>query len=156
MIRNLEDHTKDKSAPCAALIRQPKVEFPQMTDCVLLILPPSPLPNCAQAALKTIVRLLYKAMVCQKRLETTGKVHAFDLRKLEQTNKGIQGDGIGEYCGDPLAREIGTTTPPARGLHLEGIRLVLSGWLLSRAIISFRVRPLPCADSPTLAGHQTA
>jgi hypothetical protein len=78
-----------KSAPRAAFICQPEVEFPQMTDRVLLSLPPSPLPNRAQAALKTIVRFLYKAVVCQKRLEATWKVHAFDLRKLERTNEGI-------------------------------------------------------------------
>jgi hypothetical protein len=127
-----------------------------MTDRVLLSLPPSPLPNRAQAALKTIIRLLYKTVVCQERVEATWKVHAFDLRKLERTNEGIQGNRIIEYYSDPLAREVSTTAPPARGLQYEGIRLILGGWLLSGSVIVFRVRPLPCADSPMLAGHRTA
>ena len=74
--------------PTFASHRQPKVEFFQMAHRILLVLPPSPLPNCAQAAFKAIVRLLYKAVVSQKGFKAARKVHACDLRELERTNKG--------------------------------------------------------------------
>jgi len=105
-----------KDAPTVTSIRQPKVEFTQVAHRILLVLPPSPLPIHAQAALKSIGRCLYKPVVGQKGLKAARKVHAYDFHELEWTNKGAQGDGVTEDCGNPLTRIVGTTKKPARSL----------------------------------------
>jgi hypothetical protein len=89
------------------------MEFAQVAQRILLVFPPSPLPNRAQAALKPIAGLLNKAVVGQRGLKAARKVHACDLREREWTDKGAQGDGVTEDCGNPLTRIFGTTKQPA-------------------------------------------
>ena len=131
-----------QDAPSAALICQPKVEFPQMTNRILLVLPPGPLIDYAEAALEAIISPLKKAIICQGGLEATRKVHARDLGELETTNEGLQGDAILEDYGNPLVGEVGTATELARGLQLDRIGLVLGRWLLTRPVIHPPVLPL--------------
>jgi len=87
-----------------------------MAHCILLVLPPYPLTDCTKAALKAVVDLLQKAIVCPTGLKAAWKVHALDLGELETANEGLQSDAILEDCENPLAGKVGTTTPPARGL----------------------------------------
>jgi len=117
-----------------------------MAHCILLVLPPYPLTDCAKAALKAIVELLQKAIVCPTGLETAWKVHALDLSELETANESLQSDSILEDCEDPLAGKVGTTTAPARGLQLDRTWLILGCWLLARLVID----PGPCANNPGL------
>jgi len=149
LLEGLSDH---KDAPTVTSIRQPKVEFAQVAHRILLVPPPSPLPICvrAQAALKSIGRRLYKSVVGLRGLKAARKVHACDLHKLEWTNKGAQGDGVTEYCGNPLTCIVGTTKKPARSLQFDRIRLVLGPWLLSRSVIDSLVLPLTCGGTPRL------
>jgi len=145
-----------KDAPTVTSIRQPKVEFAQVAHRILLVLPPSPLPIHAQAALKSIRIDLYKTVVSQKWLKAARKVHACDLRELEWTNKGSQGDGVTEDCSNPLTRIVGTTKQPARSLQLDRIRLVLGPWLLSRPVVDLLVLPLTCGGNPRSMAHCSA
>jgi len=105
----LEGPTDPEDAPTVTSIRQPKVKFTQVADRILLIRPPSPLPIHAQAALKAIGSRLYKTVVGLRGLKAARRVYACDLHKLEWTNKGAQGDGVTEYCGNPLTCIVGTT-----------------------------------------------
>jgi len=153
---SLGDLSGPKDAPTVTPIRQPKVEFTQVAHRILLVLPPSPLPIHAQAALKAIGSRLYKTVVGQKRLKAAQKSHACDLHKLEWTNKGTQGDGVTEDCSNPLTRIVGTTKKPARSLQPDRIRLVLGPWLLSRPVIDSLVLPLTCGGHPRLMTHCSA
>ena len=93
---------------------------------------------------------MYKTVVSQKRLKAARKVHACDLRELEWTNKGGQGDGVTEDCSNPLTRIVGTTKKPAQSLQPDRIRLVLGPWLLSRPVIDLLVPPLTYGGNPRL------
>jgi len=152
----LEGLTDPKDAPTVTSIRQPKVEFAQVAHRILLVPPPSPLPIRAQAALKAIGSRLYKTVVGQKGLKAARKVHACDLHKLEWTNKGAQGDGVTEDCGNPLTRIGGTTKKPARSLQLDRIRLVLGPWPLSRPVIDSLVLPLTCGGNLRMMARYSA
>jgi len=121
-----------------------------MAHCILLILPPYPLTDCAKAALKAVIGLLQKTIVCPTGLEAAWKVHALDLGELETANESLQRDAIPEECENPLAGKVGTTTPTARGLQLDRIWLVLGCWLLARLVIDPPFRPGPCANNPGL------
>jgi len=121
-----------------------------MPHCILLVLPPYPLTDCAKAALKIIVGLLQKAIVCPTGLETAWKVHALDLGELETANESRQSNSILEDCENPLAGEVGTTTPLATGLQLDRIWLILSCWLLAGLVIDPLPRPGLYAKNPGL------
>jgi len=121
-----------------------------MTHCILLVLPPYPLTDCAKAALKAIVDLLQKAIVCPTGLEAARKVHALNLGGLETANESLQSDANLEDCENPLAGKVGTTTPMARGLQLDRIWLILGCWLLSGLVIDPPFRPGLCANNPGL------
>ena len=92
-----------------------------MADSVLLVLPPYPFTDCAKAALKAIVGLLQKAIVCPTGLEAAWKVHVLDLDGLETADESPLSDAILEDCENPLAGKIGTTTALGRGLQLDRI-----------------------------------
>ena len=109
-----KDKTQD--TPSIALIRQSKVEFPEMTNSILLVLPPYSLTTCTKAALKSILGLLQKAIICQTGLEATRKAHALDLSQRETTNESVKDGPIFEHYGNPLTGEVGTATQAARGL----------------------------------------
>ena len=96
--------------PSGALISQPKVEFPEMAHRILLVPPPDPLANCAEAALKPILGHLQKTIIRQTRLETSLEVHTLDLGELETTKESSQGNTTIENSGNPLAGEFRTTT----------------------------------------------
>ena len=96
--------------PSGALISQPKVEFPEMAHCILLILPPDPLAHCAKAAFKPILGHLQETVVCQTRLEASLEFHTLDLGKLETTKESFQGNSTLENSGSPLAGEFRTAT----------------------------------------------
>jgi len=121
-----------------------------MAHCILLVLPPYPLTDCAKAALKAIVGLLQKAIVCPTGLEAARKVHALDLSELETANESPQSDAILEDCENPLAGKVGTTAPPARGLQLDRIWLILGCWLLSGLVIDPLFRSGLCMNNPGL------
>ena len=121
-----------------------------MARSILLVLPPYPLIGCAKAALKAVVSLLQKAIVCPTGLEAAWKVHALDLGELETANESLQSDAILEDYENPLAGKVGTTAPPARGLQLDRIWLILGCWLLSGLVIDPLFRPGLCADNPGL------
>ena len=138
LIRNpLQVHTVKKyDVPSRAQISQPKVEFPQMAHGILLVLPPSPLTDCAKATLETVISLLQEAVICPIGLESTREIHALDFGKLETTDESFESNPIFEDYREPLAGEIGPTTPPARGLQLDRIGLILGCWLLSGFVIN--------------------
>ena len=152
----LEGLTDPKDAPTVTSIRQPKVEFAQVAHRILLVLPPSPLPIHAQAALKSIGRCLYKPVVGQKGLTAARKVHAYDFHELEWTNKGAQGDGVTEDCGNPLTRIVGTTKQPAQSLQPDRITLIFGPWLLSRPVIDPLVLPLTFGGNQRMVAHCSA
>ena len=95
--------------PSGAFISQPKVELPEMAHRILLVRPPDPLANCAEATLKSILSHLQKTVICQTRLETSLEVHALDLGELETTKESSQGDSTLENSRNPLACEFRTT-----------------------------------------------
>jgi len=121
-----------------------------MPHCILLVLPPYPLADCAKAALKAVVGLLQKAIVCPTGLEAAWKVYALDLGELETANESLQSDSILEDCEHPLAGKVCTTTPPARGLQLDRIWPILGCWLLSGLVIDPASRPGLSANNPGL------
>ena len=96
--------------PSGAFISQPKVEFPEMAHCILLVLPPDPLPNWAEATLKPILDHLQKTVICQTRFEPSLEVHTLDLGELETTKESFQGNSTFENTGNPLAGEFRTAT----------------------------------------------
>jgi hypothetical protein len=51
--------------PSIAPVRQSKMEFPQMTNRILLVLPPNPITRCAKATFKPIISGLEKAIIRQ-------------------------------------------------------------------------------------------
>jgi len=147
-----KDKTQD--TPSITLIRQPKVEFPQMTNCILLVLPPYSLTTCTKAALKPTLGLLQKAIIRQTGLEAARKVHALDLGQLETTNESVEGDSIFEHRGNPMTGEVGTTTQAAQGLQFARIGLILGYRLLSGLVINS-----PCSQfvgNPGLVAHHSA
>ena len=107
-----------------------------MAHRILLVLPPSPLTNWANATFETVVGLLQEAVICAIGLESTRKIHVLNFGELETTDESFESNPIFEDYGDPLAGEISTTTPPARGLELDRIGLILSCWLLSGLVIN--------------------
>jgi len=121
-----------------------------MAHCILLVLPPYPLTDCAKAALKDVVGLLQKAIICPMGLEAAWKVHALDLDAVETANESLQSDVILEDCENPLACKVGATTAPARGLQLDRVWLILGCWLFAGSVIDPPFRPRPCANNPGL------
>jgi len=147
-----KDKTQD--TPGITLIRQSKVEFPQMTNCILLVLPPYSLTTCTKAALESILGLLQKAIIRKTGLEAAQKVHSLDLGQLETTNESNGGDSIFEHHGNPLAREVGTATQAAQGLQLDRIRLILGCRLLSGLVIDSPYSPF--VGDPRLVAYHAA
>ena len=86
-----------------------------MAQRVLLVLPPYPLTDCAKAALEDIIGLLQKPIICETQLKSTREIKGLDLGELETTSERTQSDPILEYCENPLAGKVGTTTPLPRG-----------------------------------------
>jgi len=143
-------------APSDALISQPKVEFPKMAHRILLVHPPDPLTNRAKTALKPILGLLQKSIICQTRIKASLELHILDLGELETTNQRFQRNATFEGSGNPLAGEFRPTTQPAQHFQLERIRLVLGCWLLSWLVIDSPGRPFPFAGNMRLvACHST-
>ena len=127
-----------------------------MTNRILLVLPPNPLTDRAKATLKPVISLLQEAVICPIGLESTREIHALDFDELETTYESFESNPIFEDYGDPLAGEIGTTTPPARGLELDRIGFILGCWLLSGLVIHSPRCPLPGADDPGLVAYDSA
>jgi hypothetical protein len=125
------------------------VEFPQVTNRILLVLPPHPLSLSAKTALEPITEFLKKAVIGQRWREAALKAHALDLCELERTDKGIQSDFLLEDCRNPLAGKVSAAMPAARDLQLDRVGLVLGCWLLSGSIIDspIPIRSLLCADN---------
>ena len=117
-----------------------------MAQRVLLVLPPYPLTDCAKAALEDIIGLLQKPIICETQLKSTREIDGLDLGKLETTSEHTQSDLIFEYCENPFACKVGTTTPLPRGSQRDRIGLVLCGWLPSRLVKHSLSQPLLCAD----------
>jgi len=143
-------------SPSDALISQPKVKFPKMAHRILLIHPPDPLIDSAKAALKPILELLQKSIICQTRLEASLELHILDLGELETTNQSFQSNSTLEDSGNPLAGEFRPATQPAQRFQLERIRLVLGCWLLSRLVIDSPGRPLPFTGNTRLVACHSA
>jgi len=144
------------NAPSDALISQPKVEFPKMAHRILLIHPPDPLTDRAKAALKPILDLLQKSIICQTRLEASLEFHPLDLGELETTNQSFQRNFTLEGSGNPLAGEFRPATQPAHRFQLKGVRFVLGCWLLSRLVIDSPGRPLPFTGNTRLVACHSA
>ena len=145
---------KTTDTPSITLIRQPKVEFPQMTNCILLVLPPYSLTNCTKAAFKPILGLLQKAIIRQTGLEAARKVHARDLGQLETTNESAEGDPVFEHRENPLTGEVGTATQAARGLQFARIGLILRRRLLPGLVINSP--NFPFVGNPRLVAYHAA
>jgi len=107
-----------------------------MADLILLILPPNPLTDFAKATLKTVISPLQEAIIGSTGLESTREIHPLDFCELEGTDESFESNTNFEDHGNPLAGEISTTTPPARGLQLDRIGLILGCWLLSGFVIN--------------------
>ena len=105
-----------------------------MADRILLVLPPNPLTDLAKATFEIVIGLLQKAIICPIGLESAREIHALNFGELETTDESVEGNPIFEDYGNPLACEIGTTTPPARGLQLDRIGLIFGRWLPSRSV----------------------
>jgi len=127
-----------------------------MADRIFLVLPPNSLTDRAKATFKTVISPLQKAVICSTGLESTWEIHALDFGKLETTDESFECNSIFEYCGDPLAGEISTTTPPARGLELDGIGLILDRWLLSALVINSPRWPPPGTVDLELVAYDSA
>ena len=67
MIRRPRDehHYELQDVPSSAPVRQSKVEFSQMTNRILFVLPPNPVIDCAKATFETVISGLEKAVICQ-------------------------------------------------------------------------------------------
>ena len=117
---------------------------------VLLVQPPHPLTDCAKATFKTVIGSLQEAVICPTGLESTREIHALDFGELEGTDESFESNTIFEDYGNPLASEIGPATPPARGLQLDRIGLIIGCWLLPG------LGPLPGADDPRLVAYDSA
>ena len=118
-----------------------------MADRILLVLPPHPLTDRAKATLKIAIDLLQKPIICQTGLETTTEIHSLNLGKLETTSERSSSDTVLENCENPLAGEVGTTTPPPRGSQLDRIGFILGRWLPSRLVIDPLSLPFPFANN---------
>ena len=102
------------NVPSGALISQTKVDFPEMAHRILLVLPPDPLANCAEAALKPVLGHLQKTMICQTKLEASWKFRALDLGELETTKESFQGNFTLENPGRRiLYHHVTGIMPPA-------------------------------------------
>lgn len=89
----------------APICDPPKMELPQMTGRILLVLPPSPLIDCAKAALKTIVGLLYKTVVMPERARSRVSIGGWRAR----STRGLQLDRIGLTFGRWLLSGLSET-----------------------------------------------
>jgi len=108
-----------------------------MTHRILLVLPPNLLTNIrAKTTLKAVINLLQEAIICPTGLESTREIHALDFGELERTDESFESNSVFEDYGNPLAGEVGATTPPARGLQLDRIGLILRRRLLARLVIN--------------------
>ena len=118
-----------------------------MAYCVLLILPPYSLTDCAKATFEDIIDLLQKPIICETQIKSTREIDALDLGELETTSERTQRDLIFEYYKNPLAGKVGTTMALPRGSQLDGIRLVLGSWLPSGLVKHSLSQRFLCADN---------
>ena len=89
----------------APICDPPKMELPQMTERILLVLPPSPLIDCAKAALKTMVGLLYKTVVMPERARSRVSIGGWRAK----STRGLQLDRIGLTFGRWLLSGLSET-----------------------------------------------
>jgi len=145
-----------RDSPGDAPISQPKVEFSKMAHRIPLVLPPHPLTNWAETALKPIVGHLQKSIIYQARLEASWEAHTLDLGELQVTKKSPEGHSTDEGSRNPLAGKFHTTTQPAQRFQLERVRLVLGCWSPSGPVMDFPDRPLPPANNVRLVARDSA
>ena len=117
MIKQLqhEYHHEVKDVPNIAPVCQPEMEFSQMTDRILLVLPPNPTIDCTKATFEALISALEKAVIHQRGPEAASKLHVLDFGERETTEECSLCHSVLEYRSDPLAGEVGTTTQLARG-----------------------------------------
>ena len=117
MIRNPrnEHHYEAQDVPSSTPVGQSKVEFSQMTNRILLVLPPNPIIERTKATFETVISGLEKAIICERGPEATSKPHVVDFGERQTTEESFLCHSALEYRADPLAGEVGTATQLARG-----------------------------------------